>query len=403
MRSIEFQPTDRTPMDLGGMASTGISCFAYPKLVEALGLPARLPRIHDPYQMLALPDPDVLDVLDCDVVTVFWDSTNAFEQPELWHPYDFNGRLPALVRSPDAYTVLDDGTITQGAWNARMPVGSYVFTAEHGGQSLDFMETGELPLADLKELRRNMEATLPRVADVKVSAEICRRVRETTDRAIFYNGPVGSNLSIGAMGGMAVFPIICLMHPDYVMEYHEIMTDCAIKQLEIVLPEIAPYVDILMVAADDWGTQQSTIASPAVYRDLFLPYYRRFNDAAHRIAPSAKTFLHSCGAIYDILDYVIESHFDILNPVQWIAGGHSYTEWKDKCRGRIAMWGGGVDSQTTLPLGTVSEVEEQVAAVAAYLSQDGGYVYNGCHNLLAEIAPEKIIAMYRTAARVMAR
>jgi len=84
-----------------------------------------------------------------------------------------------------------------------------------------------------------------------------------------------------------------------------------------------------------------------------------------------------------------------MNPVQWSAGGHSYREWKDKARGRIALWGGGVNSQTTLPHGTPADVQAEAREVAAYLAQDGGFVFCNIHNLLAEVPPEKIIALYR--------
>ncbi len=111
MAALSFQPVDRLPRDLGGMPSTGISCFAYPRLRAALGLPPKLPRVYDTSQMLALPDTDVLDALDCDVVSVCPPVTNAFDQPELWHPFDFGGRLEALVRSPGDFTVAEDGTV----------------------------------------------------------------------------------------------------------------------------------------------------------------------------------------------------------------------------------------------------------------------------------------------------
>ncbi len=99
MNALNLLPTDRVPRDLGGMRSTGISAFAYPHLVEALGLPPRLTRIEDTGQMLAVPDRDVLDALECDVIAIYDDVTNAFDQPELWHDYDFNGRLAAQVKS----------------------------------------------------------------------------------------------------------------------------------------------------------------------------------------------------------------------------------------------------------------------------------------------------------------
>src|SRR5512144_1206883 len=100
MRALNFQPVDRIPRDLGGMRSTSISAFAYPKLVRELGLPPRRPRLEDTGQMLALPDLDVLDALGIDVVTIADRTTNAFDQPYIWQDYDFNGRLSARVRCP---------------------------------------------------------------------------------------------------------------------------------------------------------------------------------------------------------------------------------------------------------------------------------------------------------------
>lgn len=38
-----------------------------------------------------------------------------------------------------------------------------------------------------------------------------------------------------------------------------------------------------------------------------------------------------------------------------------------------------------------------VHEVCSYMKQDGGFVFNNIHNLLAEVPPEKILAMYRTA------
>jgi uroporphyrinogen decarboxylase len=191
--------------------------------------------------------------------------------------------------------------------------------------------------------------------------------------------------------------MLCLLNPDYVLELHDIHTQNTLRNIRTLLPEIRKYIDIAITGGDDWGTQNSLIASPETFRTLFRPYLRKNNDLFHSIAPVLKTFIHSCGAIYQLLDDIIESGFDILNPVQWPAGGHTYKEWKDKGRKRIAFWGGGVNAQHTLPLGTANEVEAEVRQVVPCLAQDGGYVFNCIHNILAETPPEKIIAMYRTA------
>ena len=394
LKTLNFEEPDRLPKDLGGMLSSSISAFAYPRLAAALGLPPRLPHVYDTGQMLAMPDLDVLDALGCDVVTVLGHVTNAFGQPEKWHPYDFNGRLPALVQRPEAFETLPDGVIRQG--NTRMPPASFVFDEIHGGQPLDL--SAELPKYDLKEYKKNLQARTLRDEEIVAVRELCRQVRNSTDRAVFFNhGALVPNISIHGHGGMAVFPVLCLTEPDYVTELHEITIEHALQNVQRLLPEIRDYVDIIWLASDDWGTQNTTIASPKIFRKLFLPYRKRMNDECHKYAPHVKTFLHSCGAIYDLLDMIVESGFDVLNPVQWSAGKHSYKEWKDKSRKRIALWGGGINAQATLPLGTVEDVTREAREVACYLGQDAGYVFCNIHNILAEIPPEKIIALYRAA------
>lgn len=391
-KTLGFQPTDRIPKDLAGMRSTGISAFAYPKLVAGLGLPPRRPRVEDTGQMLGMPDLDVLDALDCDVVTIRDGVTNAFDQPGVWHDYDFNGRLPAQVRYPGAFEALPDGTLLQG--NRRMVVDSFVFDDPHGGQPLDL--SANLPKPDLKRLREELPDRELRDPQIRAIRELCRRVRESTDRAVFLNeGSVGIPIAIGAFGGLAIFPMLCLLEPDFVTELHEILIEHKLKNIRALLPEIRNDVDVLMLAADDWGTQANLIASPKVYRTLYQPYHKRVNDAVAEAAPEIKRFLHSCGAIYELIDPIIEAGFQVLNPVQWSAGKHTYQEWKDKARGRIALWGGGVNSQITLPLGTVADVEREVREVSAYLSQDNGFVFCNIHNILAEIPADKVIAMYR--------
>ncbi len=394
LESLSFRMPDRLPKDLGGMRSTCISAFAYPKLVAALGLSPRLPRVEDTGQMLALPDLDVLDALGCDVVTILDGVTNAFEQPEEWHPYDFNGRLPARVRRPQNFRTQPDGTIVQG--KTRMPPSSYVFDEEHGGQPLNL--SSDLPKVDLQQFRKDMRASVIRDEQVIAMRDLCRRVRTSTDRAVFLNDrALQVPMGICSYGGIAVFSVQCLTEPDYVAELHEIVMERSLANMRALLPEIRDEVDVLMVAADDWGTQNSLFASPKVYRTLFLPYYRSINDEIRRLAPGIQRFLHCCGAVYDLIDLVSESRFDILNPVQWSAGRHTYQEWKDKAHGRIALWGGGVNAQVTLPLGTVDDVRRETAKVTRSLGQGGGYVFCNIHNILAEIAPEKVIAMYQAA------
>lgn len=346
--------------------------------------------------MLALPHPDVLDALGCDVVIVEGDGvTNAFEQPELWEHYNFNGRIPGgQVRHREIYRTTSDGTIFQGD-SLRMPPGAYVFNSEHAGQPL--ILDGDLPRPDLKEVRANLTKALLTDQQIKALRDTCRRVRESSDRAVFFWGQLNMGLCIHGYGGLAVFPVLCLEDPAFIHELHDLHLEFALRNARALVPEIRDYVDIVGTDADDWGNQGSLMASPATFRDLFLPYRQRHNAEIHRLAPHLKTFLHSCGALYEILDLIGQSGTDILNPVQWPAGGHPPQQWKDKVRGHLALWGGGVDSQHTLPRGAIAEIQHEVARNVAVLGQGSGYVFANIHNLLADIPPEKIVALYRAA------
>ncbi len=391
--ALNFQTPDRLPKDLGGMGSTGISCFAYPRLVAALGLPPRLPKVYDTGQMLALPDPDVLDALGCDVVSVREDHiTNAFEEPEKWRSFDFGGRLPALIcKDPAAFEVRPDGSIVQDGIST-MVRDSYVFDTPHAGQELDLSREPTCP--DPERTRADLAKRLYSPERVESIAAYCRRARASTSRAILFSG---LSTGLGFPGGMANWSMLCLTDPEGVTAHFEAVTAFAVAQIERLLPAIRENVDVLMIAADDQGTQASSILPPPVFGELYAPFYRRIVAAVHRLAPEVKCFLHSCGAIYELLDGIMDAGFDVLNPIQWSGGKHKPGEWKAKCAGRMAFWGGGVNTQTTLPWGTVEEVRREVREVVPILARGGGYIFCAIHNLLAEVPPEKVIALYRTA------
>jgi uroporphyrinogen decarboxylase len=398
MKSLAFGVPDALPKDLGGMRSTGISGFAYAGLRAALGLPPRTPRMYDTGQMLALPELDVLDALDCDVIHVTMDEhTNAFDEPSRWTPYDFNGRLPALVQNPGAYRTEPDGTIVQsiGGAPARMPPSGYVFDHEHANEVLDL--EAEIVEPDFAKIEKNLRATAITEERARAVGAYCRRVRAATDRAVFFNGLQGD---LGFPGGMAAYSMLCILHPEWAHQLHALKVEHARRQIAALVPEIRGSVDVVMFAADDQGTQNGPILPPAVFAELYAPYYRRMTDAMHAAAPELKVFLHCCGAVYPILDSIIAAGFDVLGPVQWSAGTNGYADWKKACGNRIALWGGGVNTQKTLPLGTVADVEREVREVVTTMARGGGFVFCSIHNILAEIEPEKVVALYRTAREV---
>jgi len=390
LAALNFEETNQVPKDLGGMRSSSISCFNYGSLRNELNLEDRVPIVYDTGQMLAIPERDVLDALDCDIAFIEGDATNAYDVRNLYKPYNFNNRLKALVKDPDSFSVDSNGTVHQYNWST-MPESSVVFNSPHAGQKFD---VNNLYLEPLDEVKEKMKKQVITDKELEKLVLQCEKARKSTDRAIFLSG---FDMRPNFVGGVANGSMICLLEPKYMHEHSKIKMEYAIKNYEKIVPVIKDYVDIILAGNNDMGTQEATIVAPELSNEFFLEYFKQGNDVIHSLAPHMKTFLHSCGALYEILDNIIDAHFDILNPVQWTAGGHSYKEWKDKGRNKITFWGGGVDTQHVLPLKNPEFVYNHAKEIVDYMKKDGGFVFCNIHNITAEIDPKNIVAMYKAA------
>ena len=89
----------------------------------------------------------------------------------------------------------------------------------------------------------------------------------------------GLGAGLGYPGGFPAWSMLCLTDPDYVHAYHDVVSAAAIRRIDRVLPRIAPYVDIMMLSADDQELQDRTILPPRVLREPYVPYYRRVTAA----------------------------------------------------------------------------------------------------------------------------
>lgn len=125
-----------------------------------------------------------------------------------------------------------------------------------------------------------------------------------------------------------------------------------------------------------------------------MPFYKRINEKIHSLT-KWKTFIHSCGGIYPLIPLMIECGFDILNPVQCSAEGMEARRLKREFGKYLVFWGGGVDTQRTLPFGTPDEVYKEVRERIEIFNEDGGYVFNSIHNVQSNVPTENILAMFQ--------
>jgi uroporphyrinogen decarboxylase len=147
---------------------------------------------------------------------------------------------------------------------------------------------------------------------------------------------------------------------------------------------------------DDFGAQDSLQISPETYRTLFKPRQRRWIEFV-KARTHARIFLHCDGAVEELLGDFIEIGIDILNPLQTSARGMDPQAIKSKYGRNLSLWGGGVETQSTLPFGTLDEIRTQVRSRIGILSRSGGFIFSPIHNIQADIAPEKILAVFDTA------
>jgi len=109
-----------------------------------------------------------------------------------------------------------------------------------------------------------------------------------------------------------------------------------------------------------------------------------------------KSFIHSCGSVRKLIPAFIEAGFDIINPVQCSAADMDPRELKRAFGDVLTFWGGGVDTQKTLPFGSVEEVRQEVAERIRIFGPGGGFVFNTIHNVQPLTPIENVLAMYET-------
>jgi len=139
--------------------------------------------------------------------------------------------------------------------------------------------------------------------------------------------------------------------------------------------------------------QTGPFISPQTYRELFMPFHKAVNDWVHQHT-KWKTFIHSCGSVRALFPDFIEAGFDIENPVQCSAADMDPAQLKHWFGDRIVFWGGGVDTQRTLPFGTPDDVRREVAQRMAILKPGGGFVFNTIHNVQAGVPADNLVALY---------
>ncbi len=180
---------------------------------------------------------------------------------------------------------------------------------------------------------------------------------------------------------------------DYVMKIFERQCEIGLENLARVHAVVGDRPAGIFVTGTDFGTQGGPFISPKAYRQLYQPFHKEVNQWIHRNT-AWKSFIHSCGSVRALIPDFIESGFDILNPVQTSAARMDPAELKSEYGDKITFWGGGVDTQRTLPFGRPEEVRAEVRERMRIFGPGGGFVFNTIHNVQARVPQENLVALY---------
>ena len=193
--------------------------------------------------------------------------------------------------------------------------------------------------------------------------------------------------------GMEQAYVDLVLHPQIVHYCLDVLFNLAYENTRRIYEQIPGRVTYSYVA-EDLGSQQSLLISPAQIREFLLPRMKRIMDLVHEAG--AYVFHHSDGAVRPILPDMIAAGIDALNPIQWRCQGME-REGLKRDFGRKIAFHGAMDNQYTLAFGTVGEVRQEVLDNIRILGAGGGYILAPCHNIQAVSPPENVVAMYEAA------
>jgi hypothetical protein len=406
-KALNHQETDRIPLDLGGCGVTGMHVTTVYKLRQALGLdsPGTPVKVIEPYQLLGAIEPDLIDALGVDVVeltgrgTMFgfektgWKEWTTFDGTPVLVPGGFN-----IEPEPDGRILLYPEGDKSAPASGQMPKGGHYFDSII---RQDFFDADNLDIEDNTE-----EFGLTSDEDLEFYAVEAGRLYDNTNKAIFASFP---GLGFGDIAQVPApwlkYPrgireiqewyISLATRPEFIREIFERQCEIALVNLKKIYTAVGDRITVILVSATDFGSQTGPFISPDVYRDLFKPYNKTLNDWIHDNT-AWKTFIHSCGSVKAFIPDFIDAGFDILNPVQVAAVDMDPRQLKSEFGEEIAFWGGGVDTQNTLPFGSANEVRAEVMERIAIFAPGGGFIFNTIHNVQPQVPVENVLAMYKT-------
>lgn len=388
--AINHKEPDRVPIDIGGTKITGIHIDQYIKIGEYLGIDVELPRCYEQFQMLARVDEPIRrwlhgDVIELENVYETWGYRNSD-----WKPWRNTAGNYILMPGDFNYKVEDKGDISlydiSGKHAANMAsTGRYFERLPN--PPLDLSK--ETIFADVGRFKKSIPVYTDE--ELTILEKRAKLMYETTEYSIHGGALKGKLGTTGVFAGHMFTEWLCIlvMEQEYAEEILGAAGEVAVENIDLYLQAVGKYIDTILISTTDFGTQTGELFNPDIFKELYMPNYKKMCDCVHDKS-NVKTLFHSCGSIRNIIPYFIEAGCDILNPIQANAYRMDVKEIKETYGEQIVLWGAGIDSQTVYPAGSLEEVRSQVRERLEILMPGGGCVFSPTHNTQFDVPMENM-------------
>jgi uroporphyrinogen decarboxylase len=386
---LNHQIPDRIPNGLGGCETAGLHVLTYDKLQNLLDVKKTPPRI-DSFESNAVFELDMIKAMEGDILLL---ASPKLCNSELWIPgYESQWRELSLwgktikVPAKDTFIFNEDGSVIwKKAWrngsDVTCPVGAYFF--DWTPDTVDFDDFDYPKPEDINPSHDRPDEEL------RILEETARHMYNTTDLSLSLGEclPDMQWLPGGMLNGM-MFLAEC---PETFGEILDKFVDAALDQLKLIHQAVGSYVDIVNIA-HDIGDNRGILVGAPLFRRVYKPLYKKFFQGWKKIT-GMRICLHTCGAVIEVLDDLIECGLDIYNPVQISGRGMNPVELKRRFGDTLIFWGGAYDAHQNNPQESYNTVYERALENIQALGEDGGYIMSGVHNLLPEVPEHHLKAI----------
>lgn len=359
LKAINLQQPDMVPIDLGGARDSSIVVEGYEKLKKHFNVSTES-VYSDRMMRVVRVDEKILDALDIDVRGIFPGSPKKNKVENY---------------CPSKYTDM---------WGIERihPENSFYY------DQTNFPLSGNISKTDIL----NYKWPDPRAPELfEEIKERLQWIRANTDCAAVLSVPAPFVHTSQYLRGFEDWYCDFITSPDLLETLFDAVLEVNLEMAKTMLNIAGKDVDIV-ICGDDLGAQLALQIPPETFRKYIKPRLKKYFQQIHSLSP-AKFMFHCCGAIFGILDDLIEIGVDILNPIQTSAAGMDPVALKKKFGKKLTFWGA-MDTQKVLPEGSIADVKKMVEERIEQLGEGGGFVLTSCHNIQPDVPVENILAMF---------